>query len=240
MSTPNDIIIEAMRQCGAVAIDEAPSASEINSGLFSLNAMLGSWSAQSTLVRGNIFETFPITSNTYAYTIGVGATFNTSKPFEILSANVQDGDVNYQMDVIDMQTYYGLMDREFSVDRPCYLAYDPTPAQQVNNRGTIYLYYIPDKAYTLTIESHKPLTSFSTLYEDITLEPHYMRALVFNLALELFYKYHGIETHVPALLMKNAEDSLGVLRQNNSSKHLCRVDIVSSRSTRQYDYRIGY
>ena len=51
--------------------------------------------------------------------------------------------------------------------------------------GKVYLYYTPDAAETLHIDSWKPLVELAALGTTVSLPPEYKRMLTYNLAVDL-------------------------------------------------------
>jgi len=82
MTTPNDIITRAMKDIGAIAAGEVPTADEAQDGLDMLNDMLAQWSNENMMVFYRSEIIFQTTQNQVQYTIGpsgqMGATFTGS------------------------------------------------------------------------------------------------------------------------------------------------------------------
>ena len=82
MATPLDIITRAMKDIGALAGGEVPTADEAQDGLDMLNDLLEQWSNESMMVFYRTELVFNTIQNTVQYTLGpggsVGATFTGS------------------------------------------------------------------------------------------------------------------------------------------------------------------
>lgn len=82
MTKPIDIITRAMKDIGAVAAGEVPTADEAQDGLDLLNDMIAQWSNENMMVFYRTEIIFPTVQNTVQYTLGpggsVGATFTGS------------------------------------------------------------------------------------------------------------------------------------------------------------------
>lgn len=82
MTQPIDIITRAMKDIGAVAAGEVPTADEAQDGLDLLNDMIAQWSNENMMVFYKTEIIFPTVQNTVQYTLGpggsVGATFTGS------------------------------------------------------------------------------------------------------------------------------------------------------------------
>lgn len=82
MTQPFDIITRAMKDIGAVAAGEVPTADEAQDALDMLNDMCAQWSNENMMVFYRTEIVFPVIQNTIQYTIGpsgfVGATITGS------------------------------------------------------------------------------------------------------------------------------------------------------------------
>ena len=231
--TVTSLIYSAMRKIGVMAKSETPTADEMNDALQALNLMLESWSARSLMVRGTIRESFPLTAGVASYTIGPTGTFITSKPVAIDQAFVRDtSNLDTGMDVVTLQEYNDYQDKAIATGRPIALSYDPGAAQQANQLGTIMVYYIPDAstAYTLFIESQKPLTDFATITDAVTFEPQYAEAIVYNLALRLHPEYFDDGRPISPLLLASARAAMCVLEKSNAVQPISAMDVPGRKA----------
>lgn len=194
ISTAQDIITTAMQVGGLLGDSEVPSTSQLNFGFTILNMLIDSLAGRALLTSAQIEENFPLIVGQSFYTIGIGSQFNTTKPFEIVSAFVRDqNNLDYNVDVIPRNVYDSFDDKALTTvqARPTNLFYDPGVTQQTTQTGTIKLYPIPDgtSAYTLFITSEKAFTEFSSLFSPVTFPPVYNKMLVYNLCCELDIAY---------------------------------------------------
>ena len=190
ISTAQDLITMSMQLGGILGIDESPTANQLTFSLNLLNSMIDSWAGRALLTSAQIQESFPLTAGQVSYTIGVGGVFNTTKPFEIVSAFVRDvNNLDYPVDIVPRNTYASYDDKSIAgnAGTPMALFYDPGQTQQSVQTGTIYMYPIPDNSttYTLFIISEKAFTEFASLSTTVTFPPVYIKALLYNLAAEL-------------------------------------------------------
>ena len=126
-----DIVKDAMGLLNLLEVDETPTDSEIRLGIRTLNIMIDSWSAKHLILRSMTSESFSLTANVSVYTIGPGATFNTSKPLSINSSFIRDtGGVDFPMDVVTKGEWNNFIDKNIAPSRPVALYYDPGFAQQ--------------------------------------------------------------------------------------------------------------
>jgi hypothetical protein len=89
MTKPIDIITRAMKDIGAVAAGEVPTADEAQDGLDLLNDMIAQWSNENMMVFYKTEIVFQTVQNTVQYTLGpggsVGATFTGSIAGNVLT-----------------------------------------------------------------------------------------------------------------------------------------------------------
>jgi len=238
MFTVSELITASMRVAQVIQKGEVPDAGEMADALEALTMMLHSWSARKLLVRANIPETFSLVANTRTYTIGVGGAFNTSKPYKIVTAFTRDtNNVDIPVMVGDMNTYQGLSDKLTSAGRPDILVYDPGAAQQDPQLGTIYLYSIPDAAYTLGITSQKPFVDFTDLSDDVTFDPPYEELIKYELAVRLWPEYH--KGPVPQDVHYLANEAMHVVESMNAVTVRSVTNLPGVKRAGVYDVNIG-
>lgn len=206
-TTAGDLVRGALRLIGCIASGEAVEASEASEGLEALNEMLSSWRGESLFAYQRLEETFTLTPGVANYTIGPSGTFNTTRPDDVLSAFVRDGDLDYPLGRYDTRDEYDQIGLKTIQGIPESFFYDSAVPL-----GTLLLYYVPDKAYGIKISSYKQLQSFSGLTTAIVLPPGYNRAIRFNLALELAPEY---ERTPSPWVVKTAQEAKASVKSQN-------------------------
>jgi hypothetical protein len=206
MSTALSLITKAMQKVGVLVKSESPSADESADGLDALNDMLSSWSNDSLLVYARVTESFTLAAGTSSYTIGSGATFNTTRPINIVQAHVRQtgSNIDYPISPVSDEIYQGVALKTLQ-SIPFMLNYTngfPT--------GTINLYPTPNEAFTLYLTSEKELTQFD-LSTTVSLPPGWKRALIYNLAIELAPEYGQ---QLDPVTLKIANDSKMAIAQS--------------------------
>lgn len=216
-----------MRLIGAVEPGEELTAAEAADGLELLNEMLESWSTEQLAVPHILQENFTLVAGTASYTIGSGATFNTTRPLDVLCGFIRYSSLDYPLRILTRQEYdqIPLKTTQFL---PEALYYQPSVAN-----GVITLYGVPDQAYTLYIDSMKQLQSFAGLTTAIVLPPGYKRAIRFNLAPELAPEYN--RTPSERVLAIARESKANIKRQNSRPAKL-RLDHAQFRGSAGSDY----
>lgn len=212
--TANDIITRALKIIKVLGDSEAPSSTEARDGLVSLNAMMKTWSAQSLMVFQIQQEVFQgiVTTSAQSYTIGPGQTLDTTRPIQIVDGSfvrlpAPSQPVDFHLDIIDRAQWDAIVLKN-TKGIPGRIFFDTGWPN-----GTINLYYWPDRAYDLHLNSLKPLTQFSSLTADISMPPEYEECVVFNLAIRLAPEFHG---EVTPEIVRIAAETKGIVKAINT------------------------
>jgi len=171
-----DLIRATLRLIGAISSSETPNADESSDALEALNLMLGSWGASRFLSAstGKVTKTMTGASS---YTIGVGGDIDTTRPTAIYNAYWSDGGIDYTLENMDYSDYLEIGVKTVG-GIPSHIVLNPD-----NPLSTIFLYPIPSTG-TLTLELIRPETDL-TLADDLPYPPEWIRAMKFNLAVEI-------------------------------------------------------
>ena len=156
--TARELIASSLRLGGVLASGETPSADEANDALSTLNQMLSTWSNENLVIYQKVREEFSLTPNTSAYTWGTGGTFNSSRPIEVLRANLEIQGTDPQeipLKIITTKEYSDLSLKETDSSYPQAVYFDGAfPLLGVT------LWPVPNAAEKIAFYSLKP---FSTL-----------------------------------------------------------------------------
>ena len=176
------IIQSALFKAGILAAGETPSADMTSVGLDQLKEFLRELVADGLMLYFTTVETFTLTASQGNYTIGTDGSpdFNTERPAELCGASVRDSsDYDYDLEMISENQYREISDKT-AEGLPFKIWYNPT-----SPNGTLYLYYVPDDAYTLLLHTRKPLTEPTALTSDMDFPVEYEPMLTWNLAVYL-------------------------------------------------------
>jgi hypothetical protein len=177
------------------------------------------------MLAATLQESFPLVANQRMYTIGTGGNFNTDKPIAIESAFLRDSSlVDYPIYVVELDIYDSFDDKMISTGKPDAIYYTAGMTQQGNQLGQIFVYSIPDQAYTLFLNSQKYLTQLVNLTDNVTFQPMYYDAIVQNLAVKI-WRPMGRRGPVPADLLKAARDTMQIVENINHILPVSRIDI---------------
>lgn len=231
-----DVIVDAMNLIGVIAINETPSASELQIGIRVLNMMIDRWSASSLMLRSSSTTSFALVPGKYAYTIGQPTSDITSeRPIRITNAFMRDPNgVDYPISVVPKSEYDSYQDKSFVTGLVASLYYDPGTTQQSAPESTIYVYPAPDTngPYRMFIDYDAYLTEFSSLTTVITFDPAYYEALVYGLALRLFRRYHvDPNKQVPNDIAVAAADAKKTIENMNGVQARASMDVPGKVTT---------
>lgn len=223
-----DIIKDAMGLIGATEMDETPSSSELLNGMRIANIMLGRWSSKLTMVRAPQVLTIPLQAGVSSYTVGLsGADIIADKPIDIISGYVRDSsNIDDPIEVLTLPVYESLDDKLINQADVSCVAYDPGNTQQATQVGTIYVYPVPASNDTLILKVTSPLVQFSSLTDDVMMEPMYYEALIYNLAVRLFRRFHTTG-EIPSDVIAIANSSARDLQSVNSTRVQAQMDMVT-------------
>jgi len=211
--TGNDLFDEALLIAGVYTYPkQTPSAEALATCQLGLNNLLAEWNAQGLAIYSVAPKTFSLTSGTADYTIGTGATFNTTRPVKVEAWNhkTSSGQATGGKPV-DAATFAAVArDRSAQGARIQALNYD---AAYPN--GSIHVYPKP-LGGTLELWVWDALTQISDFTAALDYPPGYLQAISYNLALALAPKF-GLAIHPGTKLM--ADQTRADLASANVEQH---------------------
>lgn len=233
--TAQDIIYKSLRLLGVLASGEAPTAAEAQDSLYSLNSLIDSFASNPQFYFYTADDVFTLSTSSTSYTIGVGATFDTTRPIRIVGAFVRNNStsVDTPVGIITEQYWNNISDKvSASAGLPTKILYRPTMTSTsgsgTGDCGTIVLYPRPSTAYTLHIRSEKMIRKYTDLTDTQPLPPGYQRLLELSLAVELAPEYGSkaapetlayLKTSLEALVRTNlgkiASSKIGSIPNSN-------------------------
>lgn len=208
-----DLVTNALVLIGAINPDEPPAPSDLNSAISFLNALVNLWDASGLLAFFSTRQQWPISSgkSNYQWGTGAGADWTSQRPTKITNLYITDGGTDYPVDIIDEDTYDSIVNKS-NTGRPFSVYLNPTYPNY-----TLIFYFVPDRAYTINIDSDQDLIDFTNPTSEILLPPEYQAALMWNLAADLCPSY---SKEPPMKVQQNAADSLRILKRLNASNKL--------------------
>lgn len=184
MTTIREVIAGSLRLLELLGAGETPEATDAADALAALNAMVDSWTVEGGKIWTEVIEQFTLTSGNDTYTIGPSGDFNTTLPINIRAATVNlTSGTTTMLEVMSAEEFAYEPDK-FISGRPYGFYYNAGYPL-----GTLKFYYKPNQNYVFTLYSEKALSTFSSINDTIIAPPGWVRALKYNLAVELAPEY---------------------------------------------------
>lgn len=223
-----DLLTQAFQSVNIFRPGESIPAADAQDAKTLLNVLIDSLNIGQ--VYASTRESKVLTASQGTYTWGTAGNITTARPVKLTSAFINDGTSDYPVEIIGQATYDTITDKT-QTGRPYCLFYNPTYPL-----GTIYLYYVPDQAYILNLNSEKDLAELDVLTTAISLPPEYMAPLIYNLGVALCGPY---EKDVPPAIAAMAQSTLDRVRRINAANRIkpIRLDLFGAR--RGWDIRSG-
>jgi hypothetical protein len=226
MATAADLINSALRLIGQLAESEVPSNATSQDSLVALNQMIDSWSTErlSVFSTQDQVETWP--ANTRLRTFGpTGDIVGTRPAYFDDSTYFLDPStgISYGLKFINQQQYNGIAFKTVTSTYPQVIWVNMTfPNVEV------YVYPVPTRTLEFHFVSVEPLIQPAILTTALAYPPGYLRALRYNLAMELAPEF-GVEPSPQ--VQRIAMTSKRTLKRVNAPDDLMSVpfSIVGSR-----------
>ncbi len=191
---------------------EIPSPEESTDGLYALNDLLDSWSAEQVYVYTQTMDTFITVAGQASYSWGLGATgVTTVPPIRLLHGNALYQNVDMPVEIISLADWNLMADRNLTtgdIATKMYCDY-AWPIANLN------LYPVPKTSGGATIHlySLKPLGNIASITTTFNLPPGYSRAIRFALGMDLTGEFGKPLTPAMLALAQGASDSLRKLNE---------------------------
>lgn len=241
----NDVVTRALRLLGVIDATATPSAEDMQAGFDALNDMVDNWSTQRQTIYKITRNVFSLTAGTAVYTLGTGGTWNIARPawidrVSVIPTNSGSGNTGpLEIPIgfaLSVQAFQQLQMKTATSSYPRAIYWDRDWSAGLS---TVQVYPVPTSS-TSAIVLYAPtavtkFADFSTLY---TFPPGYVKAIRYNLAVELAPEF-GIE--VPDGVRRIAVESLADIKRANFAPVEAHFDAaLIGRSSRYNIYADGY
>ena len=182
-TTAGDQINRALRLLGVLAEGETPSAAVSQDALVALNQMLDSWNTERLSVFSTQDQTFLWPTSTISRTLGPTGNFVGNRPILLDDSTYfrdPSTNVSFGVKLINQQQYNGIAVKTVTSTYPQVLWINMTYPNI-----EMYIYPVPTRLLEWHFISVQELTQPATLATQFALPPGYLRAFVYNLAMEL-------------------------------------------------------
>ena len=228
----NDLIASSLRLIGVLASGENATGAEGADGLTILNQLLDEWNSERLIVFTINRQTFSLTVNQQDYTMGTGGNFNVARPQRIERASIIQlsnpaQPLELQIEILDAQGWQRIPVKNIAstLPRVVYINYGFPLI-------TLSYWSIPNVAVDTALYTWTALAAFD-LTTDRTFPPAYLKALRYNLAVDLAPEY-GRTT--PVEVAVQAAESKAKIKSFNTPRPIMRVDIPSGGDEGDYNW----
>lgn len=241
--TGQDLIASALRLIGVLASGETASAAEAADGLVILNQMIDSWNAERLSVfhilpngRSTDTNTFALVPSQQDYTMGTGGNFNVARPAKIERASIEylanpAQPLELPLEILDYAGWQAIPLKVTTSNIPRYVYIDN--AFPLRN---LRFWPVPSEVHNAILYYWNALTQFTALITDLTFPPGYLKALRYNLAVDLAPEYGR---SVPIEVAVQATQSKAKIKSMNLPRPIMVVDdaLREGGAAGQYDWR---
>jgi hypothetical protein len=230
MTTPQDIITQALKKAGVLGVGQSALAEDTNDAYADLQDMLGQWQRKRWLIW-HLVEYYVTSTGALYYTVGPGGDFNINpRPDKVEAAffrqliQSQPNQIDYMLQRIDAyETYAQISLKQLQTFPQDYFYDSGFPLAK------LYVWPVPlASIYQIHIVVKETLSQFTSLNQTISMPLEYMAALKYNLAIRLRQSY---QLPVDQALVALAEDALNIIRNANTQIPRLRLPTALVRPT---------
>ena len=221
-TSAHDLIRRALVKMNSLAPTENPDGQQAADALWDLNLMLGSWAKMELMLQGFITVDLPLEAGKGSYTWGPGGDLDTARPpagidsVFLIDSSTPGQALTLPMKVLTDNQFEALQLKEVESEYPMYLRYNKTwPQAQVD------VWPVPNTNHSLRFRRQGAIDSFPTLTSIADLDEGYIRAIEWNLAVELSASY-GEEPS--AVMQLRASSTIAQIKMNNTNTELMAMD----------------
>jgi hypothetical protein len=189
-TTAGDQINRALRLLGVLAEGETSSAAVMQDSLTALNQMIESWNTERLSVFSTQDQVFSWPASVLSRTLGPTGDFVGNRPILLDDATYfrdPGTNVSFGIKLINQQQYNGIAVKTVTSTYPQVLWVNMTYPNI-----EMYIYPVPTRLLEWHFISVEELTQPATLSTVLSFPPGYLRAFVYNLAMEIAPEF-GVE-----------------------------------------------
>lgn len=230
MTTANDIMNQSLRLIGQLAGGEVPSGPDSNDALFAFNMMLDSWSTERLSVFATQDQVFTWQPNIITQTLGPSGDFVGNRPILLDDATYfkdPSSGLSFGVLIINQEQYDGISLKTVTSTYPevIFVNYDMPNV-------TMKIFPVPTKALEWHFVSVQELSKPATLATNLVFPPGYMRAFIYNLAIEIANMW-GVPA--PQNVVSIAISSKRNIKRINNPQDLMAMPYVLVQKLRRFN-----
>jgi len=237
---PLDLINSAMRLIGVLASGESLTGPEANDALSIFNQMVDSWQKERLMVEAILRNVYPLTAGIQTYTMGPGGGTNNLDPVRyarleragIINLNNPAQPLELPLVMLDSIGWQAIPVKAISSALPLQL-YDDRAFPQRN----LNFWPFPNVPVDVALYLWTPITQFPALDGSYTFSQGLLKALRYNLAVDLAAEFPGDPERIP-LIIQIARESKAIFKSANiqSPDMACDPALVPGPTGGQYNW----
>ena len=186
-TTARDLIRRAMILIGSLGVGENPNDQEAEDALMTLNEIIDKWNIESLMITSTESYNVPLVGKKI-YTIGPGGDINVHRPpngitqayYNMPTSNLP---VSLPIEIISQNQYNEIVLKDLQVTIPNVLYYNADYPL-----GHVFIHPISSVG-NVSLITNNSFDAFESLDAIVDLPPGYLKALRYNLAVELSTEY---------------------------------------------------
>ena len=236
----SDIINSSMRLIGVLSAGDTLPSGDMTDALASLNQMIDSWMNERLMIYTILRNVYSLTSGVQTYQLGpgTGATILDQSRYPkleragIISLNNAAQPLELPLEMLSDVGWQAIPVKNIQSALPVKL-YDDNAFPQRN----INMWPIPNTNVQLALYLWTVLSQFPDLVTQFSFPPGYMRAIRFNLGVELAAEWSGDPAKMP-LVMKIADESKAWIKSRTvvSTEMSCDPAVVGGTKGGTYNW----
>lgn len=227
MAAVSSMMLRSLRLTGEKARGDTLNSTEQVEVLAELNTFMDSCSIDRLYIPYLNQESFALAANTVSYTIGSGATFNTTRPTKLIDPcfTRDAASLDTPLTIISAEGYGEILQKNIGMTYPTKISYDQ--GMDASGFGTISIYPAPIAGLTLYINSWKQLQQFADVSTALAMPPGYQAFIESNFAMQLCAGY----VEPSQALVKMARETRAAIKAFNAPSPVMELDaaIVANR-----------
>lgn len=200
--TRNQIIAGALRLLGVIGQGQTPDANQYSDCAEALNIMLKAWEAEGLPLWAIKIQAIPLVAGQRVYSIGPSKDVDTQKPLKLYQSYYrQTSNVDIPMTSLS-QSEYNNLGNKTTPGRPIQYYYE-----NLLDYGNLYVFPVPtssEAGENIYITYQRPFADFDSATDTADVPQEFLRALKYNLAMELALEF-GYPTQDRNTLLQMAE-----------------------------------
>jgi hypothetical protein len=227
MASALDIIKGAMRLVGALEAGATPSGEDSTDALTALNDLLEQWSLERLTVFQVLNESFTWAAGAASRTIGSGGDFATTRPTRLEEGCFarDSAGFDWPLKILDSAGYQAITLKSQAGTTPGWIYFSPEMPL-----GKLYIWPVPAAAVTVSLASLKQFSAFPAPATAVVLPPGYVRALKFNLAVNMAPEWIGRDASMTVVAQAN--ESKAAISRINVTRPIMPMDRALRRRHR--------